>query len=45
MTHYNFLNVKLSNSQLNKSKSEIKTNNEVTEVKFHQMLLVILMIV
>ena len=45
MTQYNFLNVKLSNSQLNKSKSGIKTNNEVTEVKFHQMLLVILMIV
>ena len=44
MTQYNFLNVKLSNSQL-KSKSGIKTNNEVTEVKFHQMLLGILMII
>ena len=30
MTQYNTLNVKLSNSQLNKSKSGIKTGTEVT---------------
>ena len=30
MTQYNTLNVKLSNSQLNKSKSGIKDNTEVT---------------
>ena len=30
MTQYNFLNVKLSNSQLNKLKPGIKTNTEVT---------------
>ena len=30
MTHYNTLNVKLSNSQLNKLKSGIKNGNEVT---------------
>ena len=30
MTHYNTLNVKLSNSQLNKSKSGIKNDTEVT---------------
>ena len=29
MTHYNILNVKLSNSQLNKFKSTIKNENEV----------------
>ena len=29
MTQYNSLNVKLSNSQLNKFKSEIKNENEV----------------
>ena len=29
MTHYNSLNVKLSNSQLNKFKSAIKNENEV----------------
>ena len=29
MTQYNSLNVKLSNSQLNKSKSAIKNENEV----------------
>ena len=40
MTQYNTLNVKLSNSQLNELKSGIKNN---TKVKFHQMLLVILM--
>ena len=40
MTQYKTLNVKLSNSQLNKLKSRIKNNTEVT---FHQMLLVILM--
>ena len=30
MTRYNTLNVKLSNSQLNKSKSGIKNSSEVT---------------
>ena len=30
MTHYNTLNVNLSNSQLNKFKSGIKNNTEVT---------------
>ena len=30
MTHYNTLNVKLSNSQLNKLKSGIKNGTEVT---------------
>ena len=30
MTHYNTLNVKLSNSQLNKLKSEIKSGTKVT---------------
>ena len=30
MTHYNTLNVKLSNSQLNKLKSRIKNGTEVT---------------
>ena len=30
MTHFNTLNVKLSNSQLNKSKSGIKNGTEVT---------------
>ena len=30
MTQYNILNVKLSNSQLNKSKSEIKNDTDVT---------------
>ena len=30
MTQYNTLNVKLSNSQLNKLKSEIKNDTEVT---------------
>ena len=30
MTQYNTLNVKLSNSQLNKLKAGIKNNNEVT---------------
>ena len=29
MTQYNSLNIKLSNSQLNKSKSAIKNENEV----------------
>ena len=38
MTQYNTLNVNLSNSQLNKLKSEIKNG-----WNFHQMLLVILM--
>ena len=40
MTQHNTMNVKLSTSQLDKWKSEIKNN---TEVKFHQMLSVILM--
>ena len=43
MTQYNTLNVKLSNSQLNKLKSGIKNAAEVI-LNFHQMLLVILMI-
>ena len=43
MTQYNTLNVKLSNSQLNKLKSGIKNGTEVT-FNFHQILLVILMI-
>ena len=30
MTQYNILNIKLSNSQLNKLKSGIKNNTEVT---------------
>ena len=30
MTHYNILNGKLSNSQLNKVKSEVKNGTEVT---------------
>ena len=30
MTHYNSVNVKLSNSQLNKLKSGIKNDTEVT---------------
>ena len=30
MTHYNILNVKLSNSQLNKLKSGVKIGAEVT---------------
>ena len=43
MNQYNTLNVKLSNSHLNKLKSRIKNDTEVT-LKFHQMLLVILII-
>ena len=43
MIQYNTLNVKLSNSQLNKLKSGIKNGTEVT-FNFHQILLVILMI-
>ena len=39
MTQYNALNLKWSNSQINKLKPGIKSN---TEVKFHQILLVIL---
>ena len=42
MTQYNTLNVKLSNLQLNKLKSGIKNNTEVT-LKISSMLLVILM--
>ena len=30
MTQYNILNIKLSNSQLNKSKSEIKNDTDIT---------------
>ena len=44
MTQYNTLNVKLSNSQLNKLKSGIKNGTEITLKIFYQMLLVILMI-
>ena len=43
MTQYNALNVKLSNSQINKLKSGIKNGTEVTFKNFHQMLSVILM--
>ena len=43
MNQYNTLNVKLSNSHLNKLKSRRKNDTEVT-LKFHQMLLVILII-
>ena len=42
MTQCNTLNVKLSNSQLNKSRSGIKNGTEVA-LNFHQMLLIILM--
>ena len=42
MTQCNTLNVKLSNSQLNKSRSGIKNGTEVV-LNFHQMLLIILM--
>ena len=42
MTQYNTLNVTLSNSQLNKSKSGIKNGTEVT-LKLSSNLLVILM--
>ena len=38
MTQYNTLNVKLSNSQLNKLKSGIKNNTEVT---FHKIFKII----
>ena len=41
MTKYNTLNIKLSNSQLDKLKSAMKNG---TEVIFHRMLLVVLMI-
>ena len=43
MTQYNTLNVKLSNSQLNKLKSGIKNGTEVTWRKFNQMMLEIQM--
>ena len=33
MTQHNTLNVKLSNSQLNKLKSEIKNDSEITFIK------------
>ena len=33
MTQYNILNVKLSNSQLNKLKSEIKNETEVVHLR------------
>ena len=42
MIQYNTLNLKLSNSQINKLKSGIKNGTEVT-LKLFQMLLVILM--
>ena len=42
MIQYNTLNLKLSNSQINKLKSGIKNGTEVT-LKLSQMLLVILM--
>ena len=42
MTQYNTLNIKLSNSQLSKLTSGVKNGTEVT-LKFHQMLMVILM--
>ena len=42
MIQYNTLNIKLSNSQLNKSKSGIKDGTEVT-LKLSSMLLVNLM--
>ena len=40
MTHYNTLNVKLSNSKINKLKSIIKDG---IEMNFYQTLLVIIM--
>ena len=40
MTHYNTLNITLSNLQLNKLKSAIKNRTGVT-LNFHQTLLVI----
>ena len=45
MTHYNALNVKLSNSQVSKLRSGVKDGTEITtsSENFHQMLLVILM--
>ena len=48
MTQYNTFNVKLSNSQLNKLKLEMKNGTEITSStsssnKFLQMLLVILL--
>ena len=43
MTRYNILNVKLSNSPINKLKSGMKNGTQVT-LNFHQMLLVILTI-
>ena len=43
MTQYNILNVKLSNSPINKLKSGMKNGTQVT-LNFHQMLLVILTI-
>ena len=42
MTQYNTLNVKLSNSQINKLKSGIKNGTDIKLI-LHQMLLVILM--
>ena len=43
MTQYNSLNVKLSNSQLNKLKSSIKNETDVV-LEYHQTWLVIQMI-
>ena len=42
MTQYNTLNVKLSNSQINKLKSGIKNCAEVT-LKFHEMMLLVIL--
>ena len=44
MTHYNILNVRLSNMQLDKLKLGIKNDIEVTS-KFHRMLLVIVILI
>ena len=43
MIQYNSLNVKLSNSQLNKLKSSIKNETDVV-LRYHQIWLVIQMI-
>ena len=44
MTHYNALNVKLSNSQVSKLRSGVKDGTEISSSEnLHQMLLVILM--
>ena len=43
MTQYNILNVKLSNSQLNKSKSGMKNGTEVTLKLASNVLMIIMM--